>query len=94
MGTKSRPSSGSYVDPLDVIWTALAEELGLQIQRDDAAYASFDGAGTLTIGTDVDPYLPTKAVEPTDEVFVGPPYHRVFLAAFIDRLKFLGDREW
>jgi len=48
----SRPTSGSYVDPLDVIWGALAEELGLKIQRNDDAYASFDGARTLTICTE------------------------------------------
>lgn len=49
LGYPVRAVSCTYVDPLDTIWLSLAERLGLKVQRSDAAYASTDGRGTLTI---------------------------------------------
>jgi hypothetical protein len=40
-----------YLDPVDEIWLATAHKLGLRIERSDAAYASYDGQGTLRITT-------------------------------------------
>ena len=40
-----------YLDPVDEIWLATARKLGLRVQRSDAAYASYDGRGTLNIAT-------------------------------------------
>ena len=40
-----------YLDPVDEIWLATAQALGLRVQRSDDAYASYDGEGTLTITT-------------------------------------------
>lgn len=41
-----------YDDPLSVIWVQTAMHLGVTIRRDDTVFASWDGNGTLTIGTD------------------------------------------
>ncbi|MCB9563411.1 MAG: YkgJ family cysteine cluster protein [Kofleriaceae bacterium] len=41
-----------YVDPLAQIWLDAAARVGLRVVRADDAYASSDGAGTLTIGGD------------------------------------------
>ncbi|MBL8769372.1 MAG: hypothetical protein JNL94_18515 [Planctomycetes bacterium] len=49
--TGSRTVSHVYEDPLDRIWTATAERIGFRIVRGSDVYASYDGAGTLTIGT-------------------------------------------
>jgi hypothetical protein len=40
-----------YLDPVDEIWLATAQALGLRVRRSDDAYASYDGEGTLTITT-------------------------------------------
>ncbi|MCA9063160.1 MAG: hypothetical protein KDA96_08875 [Planctomycetaceae bacterium] len=40
-----------YQDPLDVIWIHAANRLGMQIRRSSEVFASWDGRGTLTIGT-------------------------------------------
>lgn len=40
-----------YDDPVDTLWEALLAELGFDLRRDDAAYASFDGLRTLSIAT-------------------------------------------
>lgn len=39
-----------YADPLDRIWIATAALIGWRVVRGHEVYASFDGAGTLTIG--------------------------------------------
>jgi Fe-S-cluster containining protein len=39
-----------YLDPLDQIWTATAQRIGLRIERSGEVYASTDGAGALFIG--------------------------------------------
>lgn len=39
-----------YDDPLDLIWTATAHRLGFDIARSGDVYASYDGAGTITLG--------------------------------------------
>lgn len=44
----------SYVDPLDGVWLAAANALGLRIVRDSAVYASYDGRGTLSLAPDAD----------------------------------------
>jgi len=41
----------AYQDPLDIIWIRAALDLGIQVRRDPAVFASWDGASTLTIGT-------------------------------------------
>lgn len=41
-----------YRDPLDEIWLGLARRLGLRVERSPDCYASSDGAGRLSIGTD------------------------------------------
>lgn len=40
-----------YVDPLDAVWLAAAESLGLRVTRTPDAFASTDGAGQLALGT-------------------------------------------
>ncbi len=50
-GPPPRRVEARYVDPLDVIWCEVARRLGMSVVRDDAAYASWDGSGTLTIAT-------------------------------------------
>lgn len=40
-----------YQDPLDRVWLACAERIGLRVVRSGDAYASSDGAGTLVLGT-------------------------------------------
>jgi hypothetical protein len=47
----AREPEHRYLDPLDEIWLATARKLGLRVQRGDAAYASYDGRGTLSIAT-------------------------------------------
>jgi len=41
----------AYDDPLSVIWVFTANQLGMQIKRSPEVNASWDGKGTLTIGT-------------------------------------------
>jgi hypothetical protein len=48
----SRPVHHRYVDPLAQIWLDCAARVGLRVVRSASAYASTDGAGTLTIGDD------------------------------------------
>lgn len=45
----SRAVTQSYQDPLDAIWIAAAERMGLKVQRGPDSYATTDGAGTLTL---------------------------------------------
>lgn len=40
-----------YRDPVDEIWLGAAKRVGLHVRRDDAVFASYDGAGTLTVTT-------------------------------------------
>ncbi len=40
-----------YADPVDLIWLAAANKLGLDVRRSKDVFASYDGAGTLTIST-------------------------------------------
>ncbi len=40
-----------YDDPLDLVWVAAAQRLGVRIARSAEVYASWDGAGTLTLST-------------------------------------------
>ncbi len=40
-----------YQDPLDLLWLSTARALGIAVVRSDAVFASWDGAGTLTIST-------------------------------------------
>lgn len=39
-----------YVDPLDALWIAAAQRIGLRVERSRAAYAASDGHGTLYVG--------------------------------------------
>ena len=44
-----RTVSNHYEDPVDLIWTRAANDLGLKIHRSADAFAAYDGKGTLTI---------------------------------------------
>ena len=44
-----RPITRSYADPLDLVWLRAAERLGWRVVRSTEVYASWDGAGTLTL---------------------------------------------
>jgi hypothetical protein len=44
-----RRVESSYRDPLELIWIRAAERLGWKVERSAQVYASFDGAGTLTV---------------------------------------------
>lgn len=45
-----RRPTHTYRDPLEVVWVATAERLGLSVTRTDAAYADYDGHGVIAIG--------------------------------------------
>jgi hypothetical protein len=45
----AREIRSEYADPLGEIWLAAARKLGFRIARAPAAYASWDGNGTLTL---------------------------------------------
>ena len=47
----SRSLTHRYEDPLDRIWIACAERIGLRVTRDPSAFATTDGRGTLAIAT-------------------------------------------
>ena len=47
--TNRRPIKAHYSDPLDLIWTETAARLGLTIARSKDSYASYDGAGGLSV---------------------------------------------
>lgn len=40
-----------YEDPLELIWLVTAARLGLRVVRDNEVFASWDGQGTLRVGT-------------------------------------------
>lgn len=46
-----RTMERTYQDPLDLIWIQTAAELGIKVERDSTVFASWDGVGTLRIGT-------------------------------------------
>jgi hypothetical protein len=50
--TAPREVGHRYLDPLDQIWLATAQRIGLRIERSGEVYASTDGTGALRIGTD------------------------------------------
>ncbi len=45
----TRKIDALYRDPIEVIWLRAAGRLGMRVLRSDDVYASWDGAGTLTI---------------------------------------------
>ncbi len=47
---KTRVPTHRYSDPLDCVWLAAAERLGLRVERSAEVYASTDGRGVLEIG--------------------------------------------
>ena len=49
--TGPRQIGHCYLDPLDQIWLATAQRIGLRIERSGEVYASTDGTGALRIGT-------------------------------------------
>ena len=49
--TGPRQVGHCYLDPLEQIWLATAQRIGLRIERSGEVYASTDGAGALRIGT-------------------------------------------
>lgn len=52
-----RSRSAHYADPLDVLWLTCAQRLGMRVVRSREVFASWDGAGTLTLSdaADFDP---------------------------------------
>ncbi|GJM21655.1 MAG: hypothetical protein DHS20C15_15700 [Planctomycetota bacterium] len=52
-----RPSAGRYQDPLDLIWTRVAQRCGLRLERSAEVFASWDGKDTLHLARadDFDP---------------------------------------
>lgn len=46
-----RTIQSEYRDPLELIWTETARELGITVQRDANVFASWNGRGVLHIGT-------------------------------------------
>lgn len=46
----ARRPAAPYLDPLDRVWLAAANRIGLDVERSEEVYASTDGAGTLAIG--------------------------------------------
>lgn len=46
-----RRPAHQYRDPLEDVWIRAAERMGLRVVRGDAAYADYDGRGTLLLGT-------------------------------------------
>lgn len=55
--TSARTVDTVYSDPADTIWIRAAEKLGWKVVRSAEVYASYDGAGTLTLSdaSDFDP---------------------------------------
>lgn len=53
----SRTIHAQYADPLDTLWLKFAEDVGIRVQRTPDTYASWDGAGTLSLSdsTGLDP---------------------------------------
>ncbi|MEE9383939.1 MAG: hypothetical protein V3V08_11050 [Nannocystaceae bacterium] len=53
----TRVPASPYRDPLEIIWTRAAEELGFEISRRSDVYAWYDGAGRIMLTTpdDMDP---------------------------------------
>lgn len=49
----------TYQDPLELIWLHAAAQMGMRVDRSDKVFASWDGQGTLTIGT-------TETLDPDD----------------------------
>ncbi len=47
----TRDISRRYDDPLDVVWLTTAQRLGMRVERAHDVFASWDGAGTLHIGS-------------------------------------------
>lgn len=47
----AREITHRYDDPVDVIWLETARRLGMRVVRSDEVFASWDGAGTLTLST-------------------------------------------
>ncbi len=47
----SRVVHTHYQDPLDLLWLHAASQLGITVVRSDAAYATWDGNGTLTLAS-------------------------------------------
>lgn len=48
---KERAIDATYADPVDLIWVEAARRCGVEIVRSPDVFASWDGAGTLTIST-------------------------------------------
>ena len=46
-----RKVTHKYQDPMDVIWLHAAAAMGMRVERDSEVFASWDGQGTLRIGT-------------------------------------------
>jgi len=46
-----RTINKTYDDPLSLVWLHAAERMGMRVERSHEAYASWNGAGVLTIGS-------------------------------------------
>ena len=47
----TRDIHAAYTDPIDLIWLSTAHHCGINVIRDDAVFAAWDGKQTLRIGT-------------------------------------------
>jgi hypothetical protein len=50
-GSGDRVATKVYRDPVDEVWCSAAAQLGLLVVRSDEVFASWDGAGTLTLSS-------------------------------------------
>ena len=44
----------TYTDPLELIWLATASRLGIEVERSDEVFASWDGTSVLTLSNDAE----------------------------------------
>lgn len=72
-----RTPSHRYRDPVDEIWIVAAKKLGLDLERTDAAFATYDGQGVLAIARrehlDADDSLAQLILHELCHALVGGP---------------------
>ncbi len=81
----TRPVLHQYTDPVDLIWLRVMEDLGWEVRRDDRAYATWDGAGTL--------FLATPATLDPDDSLAQLVFHEI-CHALIAGPAGLHERDW
>lgn len=78
-GSGDRLVHHQYSDPLDLVWLAAARELSIEVVRSSEVFASWDGAGRLTIsdasGFDPDDSLAQLVFHELCHALVQGPAH-------------------